>query len=273
MQKECVCFQDALESRIVDQEKDDDEGQAAVANTFFDLANTERISYKITPNSQIVIQQDVNATTHTGGIVWETSYLLLNYLRETHRSRRPYERLLEIGAGCGLVGLGAHKTGTIAKQVIITETREVMTNLLANRNLNYPEKTKDDSLQICELDWNSHIVDCKKANIRKHSIDCVVGTDVVFSTILVEPLLKTMKYLSHKETVGYLCLQERCKDSHALLLKKAKDYGFHIEDISSEYESFTSCKWGKQLECCLLKFIKISKRRKKKRKREKENDD
>ena len=84
MQKECICFQDALKSQIVESENDDDEGQAAVANAFFDLANTERISYKITPNSQIVIQQDVNATTHTGGIVWETSYLLLNYLTKSY---------------------------------------------------------------------------------------------------------------------------------------------------------------------------------------------
>ena len=172
--------------------------------------------------------------------------------------------------------------------MIITECHEVMDNLILNWKRNYPNKKdeRDDdnhhnhhhhhdddkqSLRICELDWNTHRQDCKKANIKKHSIDIIVGTDVVFSTALVEPLLKTLKYLSHDQTIVYLCLQERCKDSHELLLNKAKDYDFIIQDISTDYEAFSSCKWGKELECCLLKFTVLQpKKNKKKRKRQKE---
>ena len=85
-----------------------------------------------------------------------------------------------------------------------------------------------------------------------------------------------MRYLAHDETVGYLCLQERCKDSHRLLFDKAATYDFKIEDISDEYAALPECAWGKELECCLLMFTidkKVAKKtRKGKRKRSKDTD-
>ncbi|CAJ1947649.1 unnamed protein product [Cylindrotheca closterium] len=310
--RQVLCFQDLLNiegsrssqrnSRHHHGQNDDDsedDGQNAVATAFFELANAEAISYRISPALEIVIHQDVSACgQHTGGIVWETSYLLLNYLRATGHS---CQRLLEVGAGCGLVGLGCHKMGTklATKEVIITETNEVMKNLTENWRRNYPSSSKETSgtddvddddddnnnkessdpkLRICELDWTRYREDCKKVKIKKHSVDTIVGTDVVFATSLVEPLLQTMRYLAHDDTVAYLCLQERCKDSHKLLLDKAGSYDFKIEDISEEYAALPECKWGKDLECCLLKFTienkseTTKKARKGKRKRSKESD-
>eukprot|EP00980_Cylindrotheca_fusiformis_P027440 scaffold20461_cov117-Cylindrotheca_fusiformis.AAC.3 len=284
-----LCFQDVLgrfTSKHNNEDIDDDDDEAnVVANAFFELANAPMVSYRISASCEIHIQQDVSACGHhTGGIVWETSYLLLNFLRATNISENACcNRLLEVGAGCGLVGLGCHKSGSrlIAKEVIITETHDVMPNLLDNWKRNYPCQ-KDDrrsssetsTLQLCELDWNNYRDDCKKANIKKHSIDIIVGTDVVFAVGLVEPLIKTMRYLAHEKTIAYLCLQERCKDSHELLLEKAREHDFHIQDISDEYAAIPECQWGKDLECCLLKFTVVTNKqqRKKKRKRSKQTD-
>lgn len=274
-EEKALCFQDiVLDSASMDDHDDDDD---KIANAFFELANAPTISYRISPSCEIQIQQDVAACgQHTGGIVWETSYLLLNFLRATGHS---CNRLLEVGAGCGLVGLGCHKSQTIAKEVFITETHQVMKNLLTNWKLNFPKEdnpgtTTTFSLRICELDWNQYRNDCKQASIKKHSIDTILGTDVVFATSLVEPLLKTMRYLAHDQTVAYLCLQERCKNSHELLLEKAKDHDFVIQDISEEYAAISDCKWGTDLECCLLKFTIIPNKQSKKRKRTrpKQND-
>ncbi|KAL3933292.1 MAG: hypothetical protein SGBAC_010460 [Bacillariaceae sp.] len=289
-----LCFQDVLNVKDSntsspshyhgrqDNDDDDDDDDQVTANAFFELANAKAISYRISPSCEIVIHQDVSACgQHTGGIVWETSYLLLNYLKATGHS---CQRLLEVGAGCGLVGLGCHKMGTIAtKEVIITETKDVMKNLTKNWKRNYDDDEDDDdndndndndnekpvpNLRICELDWTIYREDCKMAKIKKHSVDTIVGTDVVFATSLVEPLLQTMRYLAHDETVGYLCLQERCKDSHQLLLKEASTYDFKIEDISEEYAALPECKWGTDLECCLLKFTIEEKKETKKKARE-----
>jgi hypothetical protein len=257
--KQTLCFQDVLRNTSNDEED-------GIANCFFELANARKITYQISKAHEITIKQDVSAClNHTGGIVWETSYLLLNYLRATSHS---CERLLELGAGCGLVGLGVHRTGNISKQVYVTETHDVMSNLFKNWRRNYSKVERSDpSLCVCELDWNNHRQHCKEAQISKHSIDTIIGTDVVFATQLVEPLLKTMRFLAHENTVAYLCLQERCKDSHQLLIDKAKDYDFNIKDISTRFNSLPSCQWGKDLDCCLLKFTVVVKDRKNKRKR------
>jgi hypothetical protein len=68
-------------------------------------------------------------------------------------------------------------------------------------------------------------------------------------------LLRTIAYISHDATVAILCLQERCPDSHALLLDKADDYGFVVDDISKQvFEECDSCRFGKDLDCKLLQL-------------------
>jgi hypothetical protein len=271
-----ICFQDTTLSAH-DTNED-------VSLVFFELANAPYVSYRFgkhnkdneeedssstegsvakkqSPHDCIVVKQDVTACgEHTGGIVWETAYLLLNFLR-TKNSR--LKNTLELGAGCGMVGQALNACG-LSKNVIMTEIGQVMPNLLANveRNKMHDEKA---SLQAHTLDWNIYESDCTKAKIAPHSMDTLVGTDVVFSTRLVEPLLRTMSYLAHSKTKAYLCLQERCKDSHQLLLDKAKDYGFQIDDISDYVTSLPSCEWGKELDCCVLKFTVMNGKKKRKR--------
>lgn len=268
----CICFQDSLSAH----DKNED-----VSLVFFELANAKYIKYRFeklntdnaisanerdgakkeAPNDCIVVKQDVTACgEHTGGIVWETAYLLLNFLRTENKRLK---NTLELGAGCGIVGQALNACG-ISKSVILTEIGQVMPNLLANveRNKMHDEKS---SLEAHTLDWNSCESDCTNAKIAPHSMDTLVGTDVVFSTRLVEPLLQTMSYLAHSKTKAYLCLQERCKDSHQLLLDKAKDYGFQIDDISDYVTSLPSCEWGKELDCCVLKFTVMNQKKKRKR--------
>jgi predicted nicotinamide N-methyase len=281
-----LCFQDTLAER--DAEED-------VSLVFFELANAPFVSYRyrfpILPkananehdqsknnNGLVVIKQDVSACgEHTGGIVWETAYLLLQYLQQSCTG--VLGKTLEVGAGCGLVGQILHKCG-VASEVVMTETQPVMVNLISNmeRNDNNKQKQKNhhkqDSssssskirlLQAVQLDWNCYEKDAAKGKLQPHSFDTIVGTDVVFSTKLVEPLLETMRFLGHDSTVAYLCLQERCKDSHQLLLNKAKKHDWIIEDISDQVTAHATCEWGKQLECKILKFTIRNKGEKRKR--------
>lgn len=325
-----LCFQDAwdvhcsaqpeLKVQTVSGSYDGNE-DADVSSVFFELANAPSVSYRLqasdsidddeddsnndntaaTKNASnydaIVIRQDVSAETHTGGIVWETSYLLLNYLLSSNNwlirnqtaaaaaatcTTSTTTTILELGAGCGMLGLTLHKAlelGVIGGnddtnnkwRIILTETNEVMDNLRSNLEHNYPPRhnspnsstpnntTSSSLLSVDELDWTRYKQDCVKAQIDSHSVDYIVGTDVVFSTRFVVPMLETMQYLSHKDTVIYLCLQERCKDSHQLLLMEAIKYGFHIHDISQQvFDDTPSCNFGHALECKLLKFTVVT---------------
>ncbi len=322
-----LCFQDVWKEHCSNKrELVETSYEEAVSNVFFELANAPSVSYRLealqststsqncqdtnesttqqnttkttkTNISAITIKQDVSgaAQNHTGGIVWETSYLLLNYLLSSKNwlsGIGERNTILEIGAGCGMLGLSLHKaleTGIIgdgdggkkvSSRVIITETNEVMDNLRKNLERNYPSASSDSNesvsemsntkldgshkLSVEELDWTRCEEDCARAMIKPGSVDCIVGTDVVFSTRFVRPMLETMKFLSHSRTTVYLCLQERCRDSHELLLGEAINYGFRVEDISEAVYNDTSlthsCSFGRTLECKLLKFTVVDAR-------------
>ena len=88
---------------------DFDPNGSASSDMFFELANAKAIQ-----DGEIVICQDVNADLdHSGGIIWETSYLLYQYLvhNTRHWERRKEEKtqILEIGAGCGYLGCSLGK--------------------------------------------------------------------------------------------------------------------------------------------------------------------
>lgn len=248
----------------------------------------------------IYIRQDMEQACgqHTGGIVWETSYLLLSYLlslrggrkeddttsTSSGNSKKKYpcgRRVLEVGAGCGLLGLGIYHA-QLAQHVILTETESVLPNLQYNVSQNNDDDDDDEtdtpddkkssksrrrtqpkgrrSLQVASLDWTRYQKDCQESQILPHSMDFIVGTDVVFSTRLVGPLLETLRYLSHETTTILLCLQERCPDAHQLLLSSCSNgnhhsYGLSLQDITKQVTTeVPACQWGKDLDCCILKL-------------------
>ncbi|KAI2510513.1 Protein-lysine methyltransferase [Fragilaria crotonensis] len=258
---------------------------------FFELANVPIVGYRLASHQQrtrkrmrnkpsdltVTVHQDTNACgNHTGGIVWETSYLLLNYLlhdrklKDSTTKRKRFGRVLEVGAGCGLLGLVLAASGW-CRQVVLTETETVLDNLLANlkRNTNdceFSNITKSQrpgkqnaplpSVVVQKLDWLRYEDDAVQ-NLDAHSFDTIVGTDVVFTPTLVEPLLQTLRFMAHDTTVVYLCLQIRCEDSHKLLLTKAAAYQWHLDDVSHELAAIPECAWGLAMDCHLLKLTRI----------------
>ena len=292
---DCSCSDDKDKDGDDDSDDDDDDSDRDSAPT---PATTTTATTAST--TTIVIKQDVNACgEHTGGIVWETSYLLLQYLHLQQEQGKNINKsyslgnTLELGAGCGMLGQVLFALGLCSK-MILTETQPVMKNLLSNvernkkkmikmirRKMKQQKKKKtnnndsdDIQLETHTLDWNNYEIDCKNAGIVPHSQDTIIGTDVVFTPNLVEPLLQTIQYLSHENTIIYLCLQERCKDSHQLLLSKAtsSQHGFVLENITNTVTSIPSCQWGATMECQVLKLTKVINNEKTKKKKKKIDD-
>lgn len=257
MTEPCLFFQDVVVTTASSQQESDNE---ELSLAFFELANVNLVGYRIVeaqmqkPSSakkstEIVVQQDTSACgQHTGGIVWETAYLLLNFLLSR---RKKLGNVLEVGAGCGMLGQVLAASGW-ARKVVLTETDKVMENLLENIKRNPTKKVLG-----VQLDWNHVERHAKNASLKPHSFDAIVGTDVIFTPSLVKPLLQTLQYMSHENTVVYLCLQVRCPDSHALFLETASQYDWEIQDVSSELASIPDCAWGLQMECFLLRMSKI----------------
>ena len=168
-----------------------------------------------------------------------------------------------------MLGLVLAASG-LASSVVLTECSEVMDDLRANVARNIKSKGNSLSKDVVSaqlLRWDCLEEDVARSDdsekdapgeslqLRPHSFDTIVGTDVVFTTALVRPLLACLALMAHKRSNIYLCLQVRCADSHALLMKKASKFGLRVKDCSHKAfvdECPSACSWGIDMECKLL---------------------
>jgi Lysine methyltransferase len=183
-------------------------------------------------------------TKHTGGIVWETSYFLLDYLLLLLLEPQPQNdpnhdlkmsppttiptkshslgHVLEIGSGCGLIGLGLATAAAVAachqychdhpiiQSMVATEISPVLQNLQYNINqqnqknstiMSHPNTNPNRFLVHCsELDWMNYHDDFQRFNqiLKPHSYNTIIGTDVLFAPSLVIPLLQTLQYAIYR---------------------------------------------------------------------------
>jgi hypothetical protein len=243
-----------------DIDDDENDGNIDISSLFFELANASRIGYRLKDDTVIEIHQDSRNGQHTGGIVWETSYLLLEYLCKRNQ---PLGRILEVGAGCGLLGIGLQAVSArqsskallspLVTSVVMTDVAPVVDLLRENLKCNQPlwnDSTKANCPVVVELDWtdysSSHLLEA-------HSFDTIVGTDVLFAPHLVEPLLQTLVYYAHDQTQIFLCVQVRCAESHELFFTRAVQAPFllHVEEITChlEEERYSHLAWGSSEGC------------------------
>ena len=283
-----------------DEPPDENSLEERSAEAFYELANAPVVGFKIESSKrgkEIRIHQDSECQTHTGGIVWETSYLLACYLEAKHKNKKnSLGKVLEVGSGCGMLGL-ILSASKLAKNVVMTETTEVLPNLEENVSFNLKQKGQkkrgghdreqytfpcctNKKISVRSLRWDELDQDIKNCqedgsnDLEPHSFDTIIGTDVIFSTRLVNPLLESLQRMSHERTKVYLCVQVRCADSHAMFLKEASKYGLAVSDCTDELNDVGQLKWGLALDCKLLSLSVIiekggeSSRTRKKRKRE-----
>jgi len=297
-----IVFQDLfpLDTKGLEQDL-----ETVAAEAFVELANVPIVGFRIQSQKQggkeVRVIQDGECQTHTGGIVWETAYLLASYLifkaGEVGRGKKGLGKVLEVGAGCGMLGM-IISASKLAKKVIMTETTEVIPNLEKNLAQNIKPKKKSkiedwkrccsrDKISVRRLRWDDYLKDidiCKADNsddLDPHSFDTIIGTDVIFTTLLVRPLLKTLRAMSHEGTQIYLCVQIRCQDSHDMVLEKAAKYGLIVNDCTKDLEPIPELEWGIAMDCKILHFkvkdstrdsIEYRKARKENKKRKQSNE-
>jgi hypothetical protein len=144
---------------------------------------------------QISIQETPNLPDGgTGVTAWDGSLLLARYLEVCSSNVRGC-RVLELGAGCGVVGLTATALG--AQSVLMTDLPYVLpllqSNIYRNRNLITTDSNDNEiTMQCCECDWfkqplNSRVMD--------FSANVILVADCVWVHELVEPLLTTLHSL------------------------------------------------------------------------------
>jgi predicted nicotinamide N-methyase len=229
----------------------EDEGEDdALATRLFELANASHVRFAAASGPDLIIRQDATIPS-TGGCVWETALCMTVWARAhlapmaaAAAEKGAPLRVLELGAGCGLLSLALAR---MRFDVVATEQDGVLENLEFNVERNNaaleaattakrgrPKRAKRvaGSCTTARLAWGdaADLAGLSGAPAAP-GFDFVVGTDVVYIPELVAPLLRTLwaAASSERRTVVYLCLQQRCAASHALLLQTA---GAYFESVS-----------------------------------------
>ena len=224
----------------------------------------------------------------TGGVVWETAYALAGWLtagppharivpaattmapqvdRSQSKSigrkqtRRP--AVLELGAGCGLLGAVLARCGC---DVLVTEVDQALPYLESNVASNAPPPP--GWLKCTRLLWGN-AADIATAlsmggvEVALHGgFDHIVATDVIFAVSLVDPLLRTMHAcLAHHGSV-HVCVQVRCADAHAAFLDRASLYFADVCTLTPELARCESTAFAASCDC---ELFRLGRKRPKKR--------
>lgn len=138
--------------------------------------------------------------------VWEASIVLADFMA----SIKPQGRVLELGAGLGVVGLTAAAFG---HEVVLTDYEEECLEFLRlNAALNELE-----NVTIERLDWR----DPKELG----QFEMIVGAEIVFSGRLFEPLFKIFKkYLAPGGVIYLAHDKERMRTLAPFLYLAEKEY-------------------------------------------------
>ncbi|XP_053420079.1 protein-lysine methyltransferase METTL21C [Nycticebus coucang] len=142
---------------------------------------------------KIVIQESIESY---GAVVWPGATALCQYLEEhTDELNFPDAKILEIGAGPGLVSIAASILGA---QVTATDLPDVLGNLQYNLLKNTLKRTAHLP-EVKELVWGEHL----EQNFPKSTFyyDYVLASDVVYHHYFLDKLLATMVYFSQPGTV------------------------------------------------------------------------
>lgn len=136
--------------------------------------------------------------------------------------------MLELGAGCGLVGLVFAALGAT---VLLTDLPNVMALLEQNIALNKSAvQVGGGTVQCCELIWGVTLVSSLGQGWA--CPDLVVAADVVYHRELFDPLLISLRSLGSKAN---LLAHVRRWKSDAVFFKQLRKY-FAVTDITTEMQ-------------------------------------
>ena len=130
------------------------------------------------------------------GFVWDAAVVLSKYLSLNSRIVAD-QKVLELGAGTGLVGICCHKLG--AKQVISTDHSDVIHVTEENFKLN-----NIDGGCVSPLNWGGDV-----RKFKSMDFDVIIGADVIYIQDTFSDLLKTLNELSTEKTALYLSCKIR----------------------------------------------------------------
>jgi predicted nicotinamide N-methyase len=145
------------------------------------------------------------------------------------------KRLIELGSGCGVLGISA---GLLGGEVILTDAKVALTQLSQNVELNLPP-LEFPNVHVCQLKWGEDV----SAALHPHAVpfDFVLASDVVYNEDTVDALLQSFYDLSDAHTEILLGPLKRWTPSTEIIYSvmlcfslQQENSGVHFSGISHD---------------------------------------
>ncbi|EGF80956.1 hypothetical protein BATDEDRAFT_24524 [Batrachochytrium dendrobatidis JAM81] len=192
------------------------------------------------PSRSITIHEDTAGGC--GGRTWPAATILSNYI--SHRrllGTFPYSRIIELGAGTGLVSLtvavlpneqsvlrSSELAPTAPVSITITDLEEFVPLISFNAKLNLTEQElKTISIETCR--WGDPLSQHIKAAFP---FDLILVADCVYLEAAFDPLIKTLTDLSTRSTEIWIAFKKRRSADRHFWTRLAKT--FHVEPITDD---------------------------------------
>lgn len=143
--------------------------------------------------------------------VWKSASVLCDWLEHQAQLEVPSlgscrgRTVLELGSGCGLVGILCSHLGA---EVVLTDKAEVLEHTRENAELNPLPDAR--TVPVLELKWGADLAD----RFTRGSFDMVIGSDLIYHEELRRPLLLSLLQLVGPHTVIILASASRNGEPH-----------------------------------------------------------
>eukprot|EP00850_Spirogloea_muscicola_P022939 SM000319S12267 [mRNA] locus=s319:53592:55855:+ [translate_table: standard] len=176
----------------------------------------------------------------TGSVLWDSGVILAKFLEhaaDTGALSLKGASVVELGAGCGLVG--SCVAALLGARVVLTDVFGQLALLEKNLRENIPELVASGYATARELTWGDEI----DADLVSPAPDYVVASDVVFSHEAVGSLVHTLEALSNDGTTIIISGELRDHAVLQLFLDNALVH-FDIGRVAETqlHPDFTSCR-------------------------------
>jgi len=193
-------------------------------------------SYATSPGAvQTVVQ--MNTITHGGNDIavvqiprrgsietqiWPVSCILMDFL--VTLPLISHSDVLELGSGCGMVGLVAAAAG--AKHVVLTDTEEAIDHLQMNAVANVQlGHVPDNVVDVQALEWGSD------GSFSRGQFSLILVSDCVYMPHLFSKLANTLRLLADKNTSILLAHQWRNREAEQAFFQEISTI-FEVSELS-----------------------------------------
>ncbi|KAJ2540581.1 hypothetical protein EV175_006219 [Coemansia sp. RSA 1933] len=201
MSKAKKAVQTNAQNRIFDQIMTQVSGSTMVEDAEEEVC--ELYSRSRTLTLTIIQNPNINGELgQTGGVLWNSSVIMSEYFAQRSKwagdGRLDVENasIVELGSGCGLVGLTLHQLG--ARRVVLTDQHRMLKVLNKNIKACHVPRAGQE-LYASEYLWGRPPEDLQ---IVSEPIDMVVVSDCVYHESIAPLLVQTLSDLCRRRTDG-----------------------------------------------------------------------